>query len=252
MSSKHFHVILENTRGRKVANSTVLSLSLLLSFPTLTLSWGGSMAGGRRRIITRSVSAVQPQLLSSSTPAPPPLTPQVEEPQEDLTDEPGQDQHQHQSHDAPHLLALPPAFKKRQSSINLDDLKEEEVGSSGHKRVKGEPSDTSAEEQEERRLEGGGEETTGQMDNQPGPSTSREPSPPPTLSIQPPEEDTEAMAEREHSEESSGASNALKRARDAEMDVDEDEPRKRRAVSDEDSETPRQEQKQEQDKRREQ
>lgn len=204
------------------------------------------MAGGRRRIITRSVSATQPQLVSSSTPAPPPLTPQVEEPQEDLTHEPGQDQHQHQSHDAPRLLALPPAFKKRQSSINLDDLKEEEVGSSGHKRVKGEPSDTSAEEQEERRLEGGGE-TARQMDNQPGPSTSREPSPLPVPSIQPPEEDMEALAERERSEESSGAPNALKRARDAEMDVGEDEPRKRRAVSDEDSETPRQEQKQEQE-----
>ncbi|KIO20099.1 hypothetical protein M407DRAFT_30221, partial [Tulasnella calospora MUT 4182] len=205
------------------------------------------MAGGRRRMITRSVSATHPQPLPSSTPAPPP--PLLEEPPEELAQEPDQDQQQpteQQSHDGLRLLAAPPAFKKRQSSINLDDLKEEELGSSGHKRVKGEPSDTSAEEQEERRPEGG--EATGQIDDQLGPSGSKQPSPPPTMSIGLGEGDKETLGERDQSEtESSGGSNALKRARDVEMDIDEDEPRKRRAVSDEDSNTPRQEQKQEQD-----
>ncbi|KAG9043444.1 hypothetical protein FS837_009530, partial [Tulasnella sp. UAMH 9824] len=205
------------------------------------------MAGGRRRMVTRSVAATQPQLLSSSIPAPPP--PLLEEPQEELAQQPDQDQQQsteEQSHDDLRFLAAPPAFKKRQSSINLDDLKEEEVGSSGHKRVKGEHSDTSADEQEERRLEGGGD-TAGQIDEQPGPSGSKEPSPPPTMSIGLREEEKETVGARDQAPtESSGGLNALKRTRDAEMEIDEDEPRKRRAVSDEDSDTPRQEQKQEQ------
>ncbi|KAG8903987.1 hypothetical protein FRC00_014342, partial [Tulasnella sp. 408] len=206
------------------------------------------MAGGRRRMVTRSVSATHPQLLPSSTPAPPP--PLLEEPQEESSQEPDQDQQhpaEQQSHDGLRFLAAPPAFKKRQSSINLDDLKEEEGGSSGHKRVKGEHSDTSADEQEERRLEGGGENAA-QIDDQPGPAGSKEPSPPPTMSIGLREEEKETTGERDQSPtESSGGSNALKRTRDAEMEIDQDEPRKRRAVSDEASDTPRQEQKQEQD-----
>ncbi|KAG8989853.1 hypothetical protein FRB90_002048, partial [Tulasnella sp. 427] len=70
------------------------------------------MAGGRRRIVTRSVSATHISSSSTSGPAPP----QVEEPPNEPAPEPVEDQQPPQSHETRNLLALPP--QKRRS---LDD-----------------------------------------------------------------------------------------------------------------------------------